>query len=229
MSERKNTVIRADNIEKSFVDGDERLCVLSGLSINLQAGERVAITGPSGTGKTTLLYLLGGLDRPDSGTIYVSGRNISEMSESACATWRNLNLAYVFQQHHLLREFSALENVALPLLIRGVAKSTATDRARHFMESVGMSHRLNHLPEQLSGGQAQRVAIAQALVSNPQCILMDEPTGNLDAENAKRIGVLLSDLSEEHQLSVVLATHNTELADATHRQLCLRDGALVPM
>lgn len=222
------TILEAKNLEKYFIDGSERLEVFRGLNFSLRAGERVAIIGPSGSGKSTLLYLLGGLDAPNSGSVHINGRNIITMSESTRATWRNLHIAYVLQQHHLLREFNTLENVALPLLIRGESRHLSMTKARNLLESIGLGDRLHHFPEQLSGGQAQRAAIAQALVGAPKCVLMDEPTGNLDEESTNIIKDLLIDLSVKHQVAILLATHNMDLANAMQTRLLLRSGQLVP-
>jgi lipoprotein-releasing system ATP-binding protein len=213
-------------VQKSFSDGSEQTHVLSKLDFTLHAGERIAIMGPSGSGKTTLLYLLGGLDKPDSGIVHINGRDTRELSEAALGTWRNLHLAYVLQQHHLLREFNTLENIAMPLLIRGTPRAEAEERAHLLLIAVGLKDRARHYPEQLSGGQAQRAAIAQALIGRPKCVLMDEPTGNLDHKNSNNIKELLLELSVKHELAMVLATHNMQLAQAMQKRMLLRDGKL---
>ena len=219
-------VLEARGLRRQFDDGTRRLEVLRGVDFCLQAGERVAFTGASGCGKTTLLQLLGGLDRPDAGQVFIAGRDIGELNEGALGKWRNRHLSFVLQNHHLLREFDVLENVALPLLIRGFGVAQAAEDARQMLERVGMSHRLTHRPGQLSGGERQRTAIAQALVGRPACVLLDEPTGNLDAENGRVVLELLNALNREFGHAIVLATHDRTLAENMDRILRIEDGVL---
>ena len=219
-------VLEARGLRRQFDDGTRRLEVLRGVDFCLQAGERVAFTGASGCGKTTLLQLLGGLDRPDAGQVLIAGRDIGELKEGALGKWRNRHLSFVLQNHHLLREFDVLENVALPLLIRGFAVAQAAEEAKQMLERVGMSHRLTHRPGQLSGGERQRAAIAQALVGRPACVLLDEPTGNLDTENGRVVLQLLNALNREFGHAIVLATHDRALAENMDRILRIEDGVL---
>ena len=228
MSKTSEPILEARQLTKYFLDGGKRSRVLSNLDFSVKAGERVSITGPSGSGKTTLLYLLGGLDRSQDGTVLINGRDIHDMNETKLSAWRNLHLAYVLQQHHLLREFNTLENIAIPLLIRGISKKQAMQEARALLHSVGLERHIHHYPEQLSGGQAQRAAIAQALIGKPKCILMDEPTGNLDKENTIKIKELLIELSVKDEFAIVLATHNLELTQAMQTRWSLQDGQLIP-
>ncbi len=219
-------VLRAENICKSYRESDHDLTVLKGASITVERGERVAIVGLSGSGKSTLLHVLGGLDHPDSGSVTIMGEDIFRVTEQRRGEIRNQHLGFVYQFHHLLPEFSALENVAMPLLIGRVVRSAAYHKARSMLESVGLEERADHKPAKLSGGERQRVAIARALVTEPACVLADEPTGNLDEETAEVIGDLMLDLSASLQTSFVVVTHNTSLADRMDRKRRLHNGVL---
>ncbi len=219
-------VIDCRDLCKSYLEGGNRLRVLSNINLTIETGEKLAIIGASGSGKSTLLNMLGGLDEVSSGEVIVSGHNFSTMSESECASWRNHELGFVYQFHHLLGEFTALENVAMPLLIRGVKRREAQQRARVILERVGLAERLKHKPSTLSGGERQRVAIARALVSEPSCVLMDEPTGNLDADTAETVLQLLLELNAELAISFVIVTHDRDIAAQMDRTLVLEKGEL---
>jgi len=211
---------------KSYEEGGSLLTVLSDINLSINAGEKLAIIGASGSGKSTLLNMLGGLDAVSSGEVIVSGQSFATMSASASATWRNQQLGFVYQFHHLLGEFTALENVAMPLLIGGVKRREAQRRARAILERVGLGERLKHKPSTLSGGERQRVAIARALVSEPSCVLMDEPTGNLDADTAQTVLQLLLELNAELSISFVIVTHDIDIATQMDRLLVLEKGEL---
>ena len=221
-------VLACRQLSKSFVDGNRRIDVLSNLELSLEAGERIAIVGQSGSGKSTLLNLLGGLDDPSAGSVWVSGQNLSTLSEQARCRWRNRSLGFVFQFHHLLPEFSALEAVAMPARIAGLPRELAFQRAKELLTGVGLSDRLSHRPAMLSGGERQRVAIARALINRPSCVLMDEPTGNLDPQAAERVLDLMAEL-ERDETGFVVVTHDPGIALRMDRQLELRDGHLVPL
>ena len=219
-------VISCSGLGKAFQDGDRQIEVLSGVDFSLRAGERVAIVGQSGCGKSTLLNLLGGLEVPTTGRVYVAGEVMSEMSDLRRSQWRNQQLGLVFQFHHLLPEFTALEAVAMPARIAGASKSQANQLAAKLLERVGLQDRGGHRPAALSGGERQRVAIARALINNPHCVLMDEPTGNLDPESAAQILTLMESL-EWGQTGFVVVTHDRQVANQMARQLTLIDGRLV--
>ena len=221
-------VLACRQLSKSFVDGNRCIDVLSNLELSLEAGERIAIVGQSGSGKSTLLNLLGGLDDPSAGSVWVSGQNLNTLSEQARCRWRNRSLGFVFQFHHLLPEFSALEAVAMPARIAGLPRELAFQRAKELLTSVGLSDRLSHRPAMLSGGERQRVAIARALINRPSCVLMDEPTGNLDPQAAERVLDLMAEL-ERDETGFVVVTHDPGIALRMDRQLELRDGHLVPL
>ncbi len=212
---------------KSYRSGAGQLDVLVNLSLTLAKGEMIAITGVSGSGKSTLLHVLGGMDRPDSGSIHIAGRDLLGLSPAEISNLRNGMLGFVFQFHHLLPEFSAIENVMMPLLIRGVAVPEARRAAQAALEDVGLGARESHRPGELSGGEQQRAAIARALVGRPQLILADEPTGNLDPHTGDSIGLLLHDLHVRHNLSSVLVTHNEKLARICSHVYRLESGQLV--
>jgi lipoprotein-releasing system ATP-binding protein len=212
---------------KSYRSGAGQLDVLVGLSLTLAKGQMIAITGVSGSGKSTLLHVLGGMERPERGSILIAGRELLDLSPAELSTFRNETLGFVFQFHHLLPEFSAAENVMMPLLIRGIAAPEARRAAEGALEDVGLGTRIHHRPGELSGGEQQRAAIARALVGRPQLILADEPTGNLDPHTGDSIGVLLHELHVRHNLSSVLVTHNEKLARICSRVYRLENGKLV--
>lgn len=220
-----SVALRCTDVQKSYDDGASRVTVLRGVDFTLHEGEKVAIIGVSGSGKSTLLNLLGGLDRVSEGEVALAGRDLSTMSESQLAGWRNKHLGFVYQFHHLLPEFSALENVAMPQLIAGVSRREAHSRAADMLEEVGLSNRSSHRPGQLSGGERQRVAIARSLINSPSCVLMDEPTGNLDPEAAQQVLELIEKLRETHSAFVVV-THDLSVAKRMQRVLRLTDGRL---
>ena len=220
--------LSARGVHKHYVGGDGgRICVLDGVDLDVHRGESVSVIGQSGTGKSTLLHVLGALDLPESGEVRVGGQSVGKMSEDALALLRNRNVGFVFQFHHLLREFTALENVMMPQQIAGVSKRAARDRARELLEAVGLSPRLDHTPARLSGGEQQRVAVARALANRPLILLADEPSGNLDPETSERLHDMLFRVSEEEGAAMVLVTHDLGLAARAGRVLRLHGGHLV--
>lgn len=220
-------VIESRAVTRTYQEGPEKLTIFSDISLRVAAGETVAIVGSSGAGKTTLLNLLGGLDRPSSGEVLVCGENIHRMSESARARFRNRHLGFVYQFHHLLPEFSALENTMMPCLLGGMPVARARKRAESMLESVGLGPRLQHKPGELSGGERQRVAIARALVNDPQCVLMDEPTGNLDEQTAQGVRRLIESLRNQSGVAFVMVTHDMGMARSLGRVMRLEQGQLV--
>jgi lipoprotein-releasing system ATP-binding protein len=219
-------VLEARNVHKSFRQGPVTLEVLQGVAISVAVGERIAIVGASGSGKTTLLQILGGLDRPTTGHVLVDGKDIHEQSEQERGALRNRALGFVYQFHHLLPEFSALENVAMPLLVRRMKVADARAKARSLLERVGLGERLGHRPDQLSGGERQRAAVARALVTEPKIVLADEPTGNLDGTNAESVFALMLELNQELGTSLIVVTHDMRLASRMKRMYAIERGVL---
>lgn len=221
-----DNILSLTNLYKSYSASEVRLDVLSGINFEVKAGDTIAITGESGIGKSTLLHILGTLDKPDSGAYLFRKKNVFSMNEADIARFRNDSLGFVFQFHHLLPEFTALENVMMPSLIRGVKKSAAVEAAMEYLVRVGLEKRLNHRVNELSGGEQQRVAIARAVVLKPEILLADEPTGNLDQRNSDQIHELLLELNNEYKMTMVVVTHNLELAAYMSRNVTLVDGQL---
>lgn len=219
-------VLHCQNVSKVYIDVNSKIEVLKNIALNVVAGECVSVIGASGSGKTTLLQILGGLDQPSSGEVLIAGRNMLSMSENERCTFRNQQIGFIYQFHHLLPEFNALENVAMPLLIRGLSHRAAQAKAAALIEQVGLTDRLTHRVGELSGGERQRIAIARALVTEPTCVLADEPTGNLDQETADHVFQVMMELNKNFNTSFIMVTHNRELAKKHDRVLQLVGGQL---
>ena len=222
-----SNVLECRHLARSFKEGGVQLDVLRDVNLSVGAGERIAIMGASGSGKSTLLHLLGGLDTPTGGEIRMADTSLSKLNAVKLGRLRNRELGFVYQFHHLLPEFTALENVAMPLLVGGSQPLEAKDKAAHMLERVGLSARLSHKPGKLSGGERQRAAVARALVTRPSCVLADEPTGNLDRQNAERVFELMLELNREFGTSLLVATHDMSIAERMDRVMQLEDGCLV--
>ncbi len=218
--------LEARNVKKTFQQGPKEVRVLHDVSLELRAGSSLAILGASGAGKSTLLHILGGLDKPDEGEVLIEGASMWALSEAERGLVRNKTMGFIYQFHHLLGEFTALENVAMPLLIRGEKTADAVSRAQHLLDRVGLAERINHKPGELSGGERQRAAVARALVGSPRVVLGDEPTGNLDERTADQVYGMLLELNQELQTSLLLCTHNTRLAARMDQRFELRMGCL---
>jgi lipoprotein-releasing system ATP-binding protein len=223
---RGDAILSCRNLTKTFTIGKQDVPVLKGVNLDVQRGERIAIVGASGSGKSTLLHLLGGLDHASGGSVQILGQEVQSLNETQRGEMRNHSLGFVYQFHHLLPEFTALENVAMPLLIRGMKRADAAPRAAAMLAQVGLAQRLEHHPSELSGGERQRTAVARALVTEPVCVLADEPTGNLDRNSAKALFDLIQQLNEKLNTSFIVVTHDQELAGRMQRQLRLVDGVL---
>ena len=228
MSERDGFVIQATDVSRGFRQGPKRIQVLSGVNLQVPAGTSMAIVGASGAGKSTLLHILGGLDRPDEGEVLVDGSSLWQMSDSERSDLRNSRMGFIYQFHHLLPEFTALENVSMPLLIRGESTAVAAKRAADLLDKVGLGQRLDHKPGELSGGERQRAAVARALVGDPGCVLGDEPTGNLDERTANHVFEQLLELNTELNTSLILVTHDMRLAGRLNQRFELHMGRLKP-
>lgn len=226
INSEKPLVIDCDKVTRTYNEGPGKLTIFSDISLRVSAGESIGIVGSSGAGKTTLLNLLGGLDKPSSGHIDICGQDIHRMNEAGRARFRNRHLGFVYQFHHLLPEFSALENVMMPCALGGLGVKPASVKASAILERVGLSHRLAHKPGELSGGERQRVAIARALVNEPECVLMDEPTGNLDEQTGEGIRDLIESLRDQIGIAFVLVTHDMKMARSLGRVLRLEQGEL---
>ena len=229
LNEDKNNMtelLRCENISKFYDEGNQKVQVLKDVSFSMNSGELVAIVGSSGSGKSTLLHTLGGLDQPSSGEVWIKQQSLQKLSANKLAQLRNQNLGFVYQFHHLMADFTALENVMMPMLIGNQNKSEARDRAEKMLQAVGLSHRITHRPSALSGGERQRVAIARALVNHPALVLADEPTGNLDQKTTESIFDLIKQLNAEQNIAFLLVTHDLNLANKLSRRFVMRDGVL---
>ena len=219
-------LLSCQNVSKFYQEGTQQTEVLKQVSFSMQPSELIAIVGSSGSGKSTLLHTLGGLDQPSSGEVFIKGQSLQQMTPNALAKLRNQYLGFVYQFHHLMADFTALENVMMPMLIGQQNKTEAQDRAEQILSAVGLQHRISHRPSALSGGERQRVAIARALVNNPALVLADEPTGNLDHKTTESIFELIQQLNQEKQIAFLLVTHDLNLAEKLNRRLIMQDGVL---
>ena len=224
--EHQASLIQIKDLHKSFMLGNQTLEVLRGINLDMQRGEMVAIAGASGAGKSTLLHIMGTLDRPTQGTLFYDGQNLLDYSETALAEFRNQRIGFVFQFHHLLPEFTALENTYLPALIQKQTKTQAIDAAKMLLTEVGLAHRFHHKPGELSGGEQQRVAVARALIRNPELVLADEPTGNLDTHTGEALFDLLRNLNQTRSTAFVIVTHNEKLSAQSDRLIHIQDGLI---
>lgn len=216
-------MIRIENIHKSYGN----VQVLKGIDLTVNKGELISVVGASGAGKTTLLQIIGTLEKPDSGNVFINDVNVNELSETKLAAFRNSNIGFVFQFHHLLPEFTALENILMPAMIKGTDKSEMEAKAQQLMQFLKIDHRATHKPSELSGGEQQRVAVARALINTPSVVLADEPSGNLDSKNAKELHSLFFDLREQYNQTFIIVTHNEEFAEMADRKILMRDGKRV--
>jgi lipoprotein-releasing system ATP-binding protein len=222
-----SSILQCTALTKRFKQGEIDVTVLKGVELNINEGERVAIMGASGSGKSTLLHLLGGLEKPSSGEVVLDGVSLNQINGSKLAKLRNQSLGFIYQFHHLLGEFTVLENVAMPLLIAGAPIKQAQEQAAALLTRVGLGHRIKHKPGELSGGERQRAAVARALINKPKCVLADEPTGNLDSKTAEQIYQLMLELNQELQVSFLIVTHDPELAARMDHVLHMEDGVIV--
>lgn len=221
-----NSIIQCEKLSYSYDDGNHQTSVIKGLNLSVNKGESIAVLGQSGSGKSTLLNLIGGMDKPTQGTVFINGKNLTALDEQSATLMRAQNLGFVYQFHHLLKDFSALDNVAMPLLIGGEQEKNAQKNAAALLDQIGLGHRTNHRPSELSGGERQRVAIARALITKPHCVLADEPTGNLDAQNAEAALELMLRLNQQQETALIVVTHDNNVANKMNRVLVLKNGVL---